>query len=183
MCTSNNRDNHCPERMVTQRPFKNMWGSFTSSGVRLRQCIKRRHAHTYPGRGLLQLSHSSCQATPQPETTSEAWNLGSENWWHSGLTLISFENQGPRVWRKNGEAQNPSHGKIPQSVMIWGDVSSCWSTVFYQVQSQHSCPPGRFRALHASFCWQALWRCWYHFPVGLGICPHWQMYQSLVQWP
>ncbi len=24
------------------------------------------------------------------------------------------------------------------------------------------------RALHASFCWQALWRCWFHFPEGLG---------------
>ncbi len=29
---------------------------------------------------------------------------------------------------------------------------------------------GYFRALHASFCWQALWRCWFHFPAGLGTC-------------
>ncbi len=43
--------------------------------------------------------------------------------------------------------------------------------------------PGHFRALHASFCWQALWRCWFHFPAGLGICPHCQRYQKLVQWP
>ncbi len=40
-----------------------------------------------------------------------------------------------------------------------------------------------FRALHASFCWQALWRCWFHFPAGLGTCPHCQRYQKLVQWP
>ncbi len=37
---------------------------------------------------------------------------------------ISFGNQGPRVWRKRGEAHSPSFlkssVKFPQSVMIWG---------------------------------------------------------------
>ncbi len=41
---------------------------------------------------------------------------------------ISFGNQGPRVWRKNGEVQNPcclkSSVKFPQSVMIWAAMSS-----------------------------------------------------------
>ncbi len=41
---------------------------------------------------------------------------------------ISFGNQGPRVWRKRGEAQNPccleSSVKFPQSVMIWAAMSS-----------------------------------------------------------
>ncbi len=41
---------------------------------------------------------------------------------------ISFGNQGPRVWRKGGEARSPSclkYGvKFPQSVMIWGAMSS-----------------------------------------------------------
>ncbi len=59
----------------------------------------------------------------------------------------------------------------------------CWSTVFSEVHSQCSHLPGNFRALHASFCWQALWRCWFHFPTGLGTCPHCQRYQKLVQWP
>ncbi len=59
----------------------------------------------------------------------------------------------------------------------------CWSTVFSEVQSQCSHLPGHFRALHASFCWQTLWRCWFHFPAGLGTCPHCQRYQKLVQWP
>ncbi len=26
-------------------------------------------------------------------------------------------------------------------------------------------------------------RCWFHFPAGLGTCPHCQRYQKLVQWP
>ncbi len=59
----------------------------------------------------------------------------------------------------------------------------CWSTVFSEVHSQCSRLPGNFRALHASFCWQALLRCWFHFPAGLGTCPHCQRYQKLVQWP
>lgn len=41
---------------------------------------------------------------------------------------ITFGNQGPRVWRKKGEEQNPSclksSVKYPQSVMIWGAMSS-----------------------------------------------------------
>ncbi len=54
--------------------------------------------------------------------------------------------------------------------------------VFWSPQSMQ--PSTRnFRALHASFCWQALWRCWFHFPAGLGTCPHYQRYQKLVQWP
>ncbi len=92
--------------------------------------------------------------------------------------------QGPRVWRKSGEAQNPcclkSSVKFPQSVMIWAAMSSagvgplCFlkSTVnaaIYQEILEH---------FHASFCWQALWRCWFHFPAG-----HCQRYQKLVQWP
>ncbi len=59
----------------------------------------------------------------------------------------------------------------------------CWSAVFSEVHSQHSHLPGNFRALHASFCWQASWRCWFHVPAGLGTCPHCQRYQKLVQWP
>ncbi len=56
----------------------------------------------------------------------------------------------------------------------------CWSIVFSEVHRQCSHLPGDSRALHASFCWQALWRCWFHFPAGLGTCPH---CQKLVQWP
>ncbi len=59
----------------------------------------------------------------------------------------------------------------------------CWSTVFSEVRSLRSHLLGNFRALHASFCWQALWRCWFHFPAGLGTCPHCQRYLKLVQWP
>ncbi len=127
------------------------------------------------------------------------WAVEKKNWtvaqWSKVLFsdeskfCISFGNQGPRVWRKSGEAQNPcclkSSVKFPQSVMIWAAMSSAGvgPLCFSEVHSQRSHLPGNFRALHASFCWQALWRCWFHFPAGLGTCPHCQRYQKLVQWP
>ncbi len=52
--------------------------------------------------------------------------------------------------------------------------------VFWSPQSTST---RKFWALHASFCWQALWRCWFHFPAGLATCPHYQRYQNLAQWP
>ncbi len=59
----------------------------------------------------------------------------------------------------------------------------CWSIVFSEVHSQRSHLPGNLRALHASFCWQALRRCWFNFAAGLGTCPHCRSYQNLVKWP
>ncbi len=66
------------------------------------------------------------------------WAKEKKNWtvaqWYKVLFLderkfcISFGNQGPRVWRKGGEAHSPSClkscVKFPQSVMIWGAMSS-----------------------------------------------------------
>ncbi len=127
------------------------------------------------------------------------WAVEKKNWtvaqWSKVLFsdeskfCISFGNQGPRVWRTSGEAQNPcclkSSVKFPQSVMIWAAISSagvgplCFlkstvNTAIYQETLEN---------FHASFCWQALWRCWFHFPAGLGTFSHCQRYQKLVQWP
>ncbi len=66
------------------------------------------------------------------------WAKKNKNWtvaqWSKVLFsdeskfYISFGNQGPRVWRKGGEAQSPSclksSVKLPQSVMIWAAMSS-----------------------------------------------------------
>ncbi len=66
------------------------------------------------------------------------WAVEKNNWtvaqWSKVLFsdeskfCISFGNQGPRVWRKSGEAHNPcclkSSVKFPQSVMIWAAMSS-----------------------------------------------------------
>ncbi len=66
------------------------------------------------------------------------WTKEKKNWtvaqWSKVLfsdeskLCISFGNQGPRVWRKGGKAHSPSclksSVKFPQSVMIWGAMSS-----------------------------------------------------------
>ncbi len=101
---------------------------------------------------------------------------------------FNLEIKVPRVWRKSWEAQNPCCLKSSVKFPVCDDLGChvicwCWSTVFSEVHSQRSHLPLNCRALHASFCWQALWRCWCHFPAGLGTCPHCQRYQKLVQWP
>ncbi len=71
---------------------------------------------------------------------------------------ISFGNQGPRVWRKGGEAHSrscmKSSVKFPQSVMIWVAMSSAGVGPFVFFENQHHCTrlPRNFGALHASFC-------------------------------
>ncbi len=58
------------------------------------------------------------------------WTSQGMDWgWDQGSKFcISFGNQGPRVWRKGGEAHSPSclksSVKFPQFVMIWGAMSS-----------------------------------------------------------
>ena len=90
---------------------------------------------------------------------------------------MSFGSQGARVWRKAGEEQNPSCLKSTVSDGLGSHVSCwCWSTVF-QVQSKCSCVPRDFRALHASVCWKAPWRWWFHFPAWSGTCPQCQNHQ------
>ncbi len=181
-------------RILSRRADSNTWESFTRSELKLesvyqespRSDIFRKRA-TKP---LLKQKHRQKHLT---------WAKEKNNWtvaqWSKVLFsdeskfCISFGNQGPRVWRKSGEAQNPCCLKVKCEVSTVSDglgchvTCWCWSTVFSEVHSQRSHLPGNFRALHASFCWQALWRCWFHFPAGLGTCPHCHRYQKLVQWP
>ncbi len=74
--------------------------------------------------------------------------------------------------------------RFPKSVMIWAAMSSagvgplCFlksivNAAIYQDILEHF-------MLHSA---DKLWRCWFHFPAGLGTCPHCQRYQKLVQWP
>ncbi|KAI4880296.1 hypothetical protein NFI96_009302 [Prochilodus magdalenae] len=100
------------------------------------QCLKNYHARTYARHGF-QLSHSLCQAKRQRQKRL-TWAEGEKDWtaaeWSKVLFsdeskfCISFGNEGPRVWRKRGEAQNArclrSSVKFPHSVMVWGAMFS-----------------------------------------------------------
>ncbi len=102
-------------RILSSKADSNTWESFTRSELKLesvhqespRSDIFRKRA-TKP---LLKQKHRQKHLT---------WAKEKKNW--------TFGNQGPRVWRKSGEVQNPcclkSGVKFPQSVMIWAAMSS-----------------------------------------------------------
>ncbi len=137
------------------------------------QCIKSHHTQTSSGKGL----------------PSHFWNRNIVRsvlpWLRRKITglLLSGPLSLEEAWRVTESMFLEVHCEVSTvcddlgcHVICW-----CWSTVFSEVHSQRSHLPGNFRALHASFCWQALWRCWFHFPAGLYTYPHCQRYQKLVQ--
>ncbi len=95
------------------------------------QCIKSHHAQTSSGKGLP--SHFWTRDNVR-SILPGLWRKRTVAQWskvlfsNEGKCCISFGNQGPRVWRKSGEAENPcclkSSVKFPQSVMIWAAMSS-----------------------------------------------------------
>ncbi len=157
------------------------------------QCIKSHHAQTSSGKGL----------------PSHFWNRNIVRsilpWLRRKITGLLLSGPKSSFQIKvncafNLEIKAPESGGREERHRIdvsWSPVWSfhslwwfgllvicwCWSSVFSEVHSQRSHLPGHFRALHASFCWQALWRCWFYFPAELDTCPHFQRYQKLVQWP
>ncbi len=181
-------------RILSSKADSNTCESFTRSGLKLESVHQESpRSDVFRKRATKPLLN---QRQRQKRLT---WAVEKNNWtvaqWSKVLFsdeskfCISFGNQGPRVWRKSGEAQNPcclkSSVKFPQSVMIWAAMSSagvgplCFlkSTVNAAIYQEI------LEYFHAFFCWQALWRCWLHFSAGLGTCPHCQRYQKLVQWP
>ncbi len=120
-------------RILSSKADSNTWESFTRSELKLESVhqespysdIFRKRA-TKP---LLKQKHRQKRLT---------WATEKKNWtvaqWSKVLfsdeskCCISFGNQGPRVWRKCGEAQNASclksSVKFLKSQMIWGAVTS-----------------------------------------------------------
>ncbi len=128
---TSNRDERKLENTVNQSWFKHfgeLHKEWTEAGVRasrVTMLIFRKRA-TKP---LLKQKHHQKHLT---------WAKEKKNWtvaqWSKVLFsdkdtfCISFGNQGHRVWRKSGEAQNPcclkSSVTFLKSVMIWGAVTS-----------------------------------------------------------
>ncbi len=124
--STTNRENCSLMRIVRQNRFKNLGElhkKWTEAGVKALRATTQRRVKEFG---------YSCR---QRRLT---WAKEKNNWtvaqWSKVLFLdeskfcISFGNQGPRVWRKGGEARRPgclkSRVKFPQSVMIWGAMSS-----------------------------------------------------------
>ncbi len=124
-CTTN-RENRSLMRIVKQNRFKKsgeLHKEWTEAGVKASRATTHRRVKQFG---------YSCR---QRRLT---WAKEKKNWtvaqWSKVLFsdeskfCISFGNQGPRVWRKGGEAHRPSYlmssVKFPQSVVIWGAMSS-----------------------------------------------------------
>ncbi len=123
---STNRENNSLMRIIKQNQFKNLgelYKEWTEAGVKASRATTHRRVKEF------------CYSYRQRRFTlpkeKKNWTVAQ---WSKVLFsdknkfCISFGNQGPRVWRKGGEAHSPSclksSVKFPQSVMIWGAMSS-----------------------------------------------------------
>ncbi len=120
-------------RIQSSKADSNTWECFTRSGMKLESVHQESpRSDVFRKRATKPLLN---QRQRQKHLT---WAVEKKNWtvaqWSKvffsdeSKCCISFGNQGPRVWRKSGEAQNPcclkSSVKFPQSVMIWAAMSS-----------------------------------------------------------
>ncbi len=113
-----------------------MWGRFTKSGLQLESVLLEplrtdmgsscRIPCVKPLLNIRQRQKHLVRAKDKKDWTAAEWSKVMFS--DESKFCISFGNQGPRVWMKRGEAQNPSclrsSVKFPQSVMVWGAMSS-----------------------------------------------------------
>ncbi len=136
-CTTN-RENRSLMRIVKQNRFKNLGElhkEWTEAGVKASRATTHRRVKKFGYSCRIPLVKPLLNHRQRQRCLTWA---KEKNWtvaqWSKDLFsdeskfCISFGNQGPRVWRKGGEAHSPSCMKssvtFPQSVMIWGAMSS-----------------------------------------------------------
>ncbi len=137
-CTTN-RENRSLMRIVKQNRFKNLGElhkEWTEAGVKASRATTHRRVKEFGYSCRIPLVKPLMNHRQRQRRLT--WAKEKKNWtvaqWSKVLFsdeskfCISFGNQGPRVWRKGGEAHSPScmksSVKFPQSVMIWGAMSS-----------------------------------------------------------
>ncbi len=138
-CTTN-RENRSLMRIVKQNRFKNLGElhkEWTEAGVKASRATTHRRVKEFGYSCRIPLVKPLLNHRQRQRRLT--WAKEKKNWtvaqWSKVLFsdeskfCISFGNQGPRVWRKGGEeAHSPScmksSVKFPQSVMIWGAMSS-----------------------------------------------------------
>ncbi len=150
-CTTN-RENRSLMRIVKQNRFKNLGElhkEWTEAGAKASRATTHRRVKEFG---------YSCR---QRRLTWAKEKKNGKNWKiffsNESKFCISFGNQGPRVWRKGGEAHSTSCLKSSVKFPVSDDLGChvicwCWSAVFSEVHGQRSHLAGNFRALHAFFC-------------------------------
>ncbi len=120
-------------RILSSKADSNTCESFTRSGLKLESV----HQES-PRSDVFRKRATKPLLSQRQRQKHLTWAIEKKNWtvaqWSKVLFsdesrfCISFGNQGPRVWRKSGETQNPCclkfSVKLPQSVMIWAAMSS-----------------------------------------------------------
>ncbi|XP_051542403.1 uncharacterized protein LOC127434021 [Myxocyprinus asiaticus] len=155
-CTTN-RENRSLMRIVKQNRFKNLGElhkEWTEAGVKASRATTHRHVKEFGYSCRIPLVKPLLNHRQRQRRLTWA---KEKNWtvaqWSKVLFsdeskfCISFGNQGPRVWRKGGEAHSPICDDLGCNVICW-----CWSIVFFENQSHCTRLPRNFGALHASFC-------------------------------
>ncbi len=96
-----------------------------------KRCTTNRGIKSTTHRRVKEFGHSSHQRRLTWAKEKKNWTVAQSSkvlFSDESKFCISFGNQGPRVWRKGGEAHCPSclksSDKFPQSVMIWGAMLS-----------------------------------------------------------
>ncbi len=151
------------------------------------QCIKSRHAQTSSGKGLL--SHfwnRNIARSILPGLRRKITGLLHSDPKSSFQMKVNFAfHLDIKVPESGGRVER--HRIHVAWSPVWSFHSLWWFGLpchllvlvhFLKSIVNYSYLPGHFSALHASFCWKALWRCWFHFLAGLGTCPHCQRYQK-----
>ncbi len=120
-CTTN-RENRSLMRTVKQNRFNNLGElhkEWTEAGVRTSRATTHRRVKEF---GYSCHQRRLTWAKEKKNWTVAQWSIVLFS--DESKFCISFGNQGPRVWRKEGEAHSPSFlkssVKFSQSVMIWG---------------------------------------------------------------
>ncbi len=195
-CTSN-RDNRTLERMWNKTHSK-MWGRFTKSGLQL-ESVLQEPLRTDVCKTWVFSCRIPCVKpllNNRQRQKRLAWAKDKKDWTAAEWSKVMFSDEVhfafpleirvPESGGRGGQAQNPcclrSTVKFPQSVMVWGAMTSagvgplCFlrskvNTAVYQEVLEHFMLPA---------AWPTLWRCRFYFPTGLGTCTQCQSYQYLV---
>ncbi len=133
-CTTN-RENRSLMRIVKQNRFKNLGElhkEWTEAGVKASRATTHRRVKEFGYR---------CRQRRLTWAKKKNWTVAQ---WSKVLFsdeskfCISFGNQGPRVWRKGGEAHGPSCLKSSVSTVCddlgCNVICWCWSIVFFENQ-------------------------------------------------
>ncbi len=185
-CTTN-REKRSLMRIVKQNRFKNLGElhkEWTEAGVKASRATTHRRVKEF---GYICRQRRLTWAKEKKNWTVAQWSkvLFSDE----SKFCISFGNQGPRVWRKGGEAHSPSclksSVKFAQSVMIWGAMSSAGVGPLCFLKTNVTAPrlPKTFWSTSYFLLLTRFLKMLISFSSRIGTGPHCQKHQKLVKWP